>query len=201
LTERFGDPDVGMTARRKLELVRQGDRPVDEYVSEFQMYAPRTGYDETALTEFFQRGLSQRTLLKIYNLPNLPITLSDWVMYASRFDRQYRAFEARRGPSENRRPVPNPIGRSTANTSHTPQPQPAAPSGTVKTATVKQEPKTPRLCWKCNSPDHLSHECSTPETERMRTLIREVIIGLMDDGAAPREKEEEEKETKEKEGV
>jgi len=197
VTERFGDPDAGTTARRKLELVRQGDRSVDEYVSEFQTYAPRTGYDETALVEFFQRGLSQKTLAKIYNLPNLPIALSDWVTYASRFDRQYRAFEARRGPSENRRPAPTSTGRS-APTTPTP-PKMSAPSGTTKTtATVKQEARTPRLCWKCNSPDHLSRECTAPEADRMRTLIREVLIGMRDDVAAPKEKEkEEEKETTE----
>ena len=200
VTERFGDPDAGTTARRKLELVHQGDRSVDEYVSEFQTYAPRTGYDETALVEFFQRGLSQKTLAKIYNLPNLPIALSDWVTYASRFDRQYRAFEARRSPSENHRPAPTSPGRS-APTAPTP-PKTSAPSGTTKTtATVKQEARTPRLCWKCNSPDHLSRECMAPEADRMRTLIREVLIGMRDDVAAPKEKEkEEEKETMEDAG-
>ena len=43
----FGDPDAGTTVRRKLELVHQGNRSVDKYVSEFQMYASQTRYDET----------------------------------------------------------------------------------------------------------------------------------------------------------
>jgi Retrotransposon gag protein len=202
VTERFGDPDAGATARRKLELARQSNRSVDEYVSEFQTYAPRTGYDETALVEFFQRGLNQNILAKIYNLPVLPITLLDWIMYASRFDRQRQAFEARRGPSENRHPAAISTGRSAPSASPTTQPRAsAAPGATATTATVKQEPRSPRLCWKCNSPDHLACECSAPEAERMRTLIREVLIGMRDDVAAPKEKEkEEEKETKEREG-
>jgi hypothetical protein len=65
--------------------------------------------------------------------------------------------------------------------------------------TVKQEPRMPQLCFKCNSPDHLAHDCSAPETKCMHTLIREVIIGMRDDEAVHKEKEEEEKETKEKE--
>jgi len=40
-----------------------------------------------------------------------------------------------------------------------------------------------------------------PEADRMRTLIREVLIGMRDDVAAPKEKEkEEEKETTEDAG-
>ena len=202
ITERFGDPDAGATARRKLELTRQSNRPVDEYVSEFQTYAPRTGYDETALIEFFQRGLNNSVLSKIYNLPVLPTALLDWIMYASRFDRQRQAFEARRGPSESRRPTAVPAGRPVPTAATPAQPRAsAAPGATTATAPVKQEPRSPRLCFKCSSPDHLARECLAPEAERMRTLICEVLIGMRDDVAGPVEKEkEEEKETKEHEG-
>ena len=203
LKARFGDPDAATTARRKLELVRQNARSVDEYVSEFQTYAPRTGYNETALIEIFQRGLTYKITAQLYNLPDLPTTLDEWIMYASRFDRQHRAFEARRGPSENRRPTANPsVGRPTPNPT---QPsQPAAPPGTTKTnPIVKQEPGSQRLCWKCSSPDHLARDCPTTEVSRLRTLIREIVLGIETEGEtaeeveAERDEEGEAEETKE----
>ena len=94
LKENFGDPMPEQTAQHKLRLLTQGSRTADEYALEFRTLAHQTHYNDAALVEKFEQGLNHQELRKkIYNLPQMPVTSDDWIVWAMRLDRQWRMFE------------------------------------------------------------------------------------------------------------
>ena len=89
----FSDPDPKGTARHKLSKLKQGTNSADEYVASFKELMDETGYNDDALEEMFERGLSKSLVDRIYTLPELPGTLEDWMSQAMKFDRLQRRRE------------------------------------------------------------------------------------------------------------
>lgn len=91
----FSDPDPEGTARHKLELLKQGSSSADDYVSTFKELMDDTGYNDAALMDMFERGLSKQLVDRIYTLPDVPETLDVWFSQALKFDGQRRRREER----------------------------------------------------------------------------------------------------------
>ncbi|KIJ53900.1 hypothetical protein M422DRAFT_25609 [Sphaerobolus stellatus SS14] len=54
----FGDPDPAGTARREMDLLKQGTHTADEYVASFSELKNDTGYNDAALVDKFEKGLN-----------------------------------------------------------------------------------------------------------------------------------------------
>ena len=93
LKENFRDLMPERTAQHKLGLLTQGNRTADKYTLKFRTLAHQTRYNDAALVEKFEQGLNQELRKKIYNLPQMPVTSDDWIVWAMRLDRQWRMFE------------------------------------------------------------------------------------------------------------
>jgi hypothetical protein len=91
-----GDPNPAGTARRKMDLLKQGTHTADEYVASFNELKKDTGYNDAALVDKFEKGLNSVLVDKIYSLPDMPTTLKDWIKWTTKLDRQWRQKDAQK---------------------------------------------------------------------------------------------------------
>ena len=181
----FGDPDPASSARYKMNHLKQGAMTCDEYVSAFRALVNDSQLNDTALVEKFENGLNSGLVDKIYNLPEMPVTLKGWMTWACKLDRQWRK---RTGNRLNRSAVPTVSERLTKPSSATPKSNqdmgmgvglsqstaqaslsrpspPVAPrvpvSGPVpmEVDSSWKRVRPPLVCFKCRKPGHKAVDC------------------------------------------
>ena len=84
----------------KLEELRMEEGKVDEYVTEFETIAPRSGFNEVALLQAFKKGLTERLRKRVNNLDPGPETLDE-----------YKAAAVRTQTKENQEKIENALWR------------------------------------------------------------------------------------------
>ena len=109
----FGDPDRQATARHKLALLKQGAKPAEQFIIDFEILESEANLGDGALTEHFKKGLQPRLVERIFGLETLPTTLREWKDYARRFDRHHRQFLEWQSQSHNSSASPRPFFRTT----------------------------------------------------------------------------------------
>jgi Retrotransposon gag protein len=67
----WGDADATRMAGMKMQSLKM-TATADEYISAFQVLAERTGYNDAALMDFFQCGLTMPLAKSIYTRPGRP---------------------------------------------------------------------------------------------------------------------------------
>lgn len=171
----FGDPNPAGTARYKMDQLRQGIHTADEYVASFRELVPKTGYNDAAHVEKFERGLNPALVDKIYALPEMPHTLKGWVEWATKLDRQWRQREA------HKRTLTAPHPRQPK-----PTPPPSTPPVKKETDVVPMEIDSGKqrrnfICYKCRKPGHIARNCQSAvdvrnmDYESIKAIMREEL--------------------------
>jgi hypothetical protein len=98
-------------AKTELRTLRQGDKRIEEYITQFTIIAARTGLTEdSALIKYFIDRLYLKLMERVYTMEKPPSTLEDWMRAASLFDGNWRCAcaIANRNKSGSVKPTPVP---------------------------------------------------------------------------------------------
>lgn len=184
----FSDPDPSATARTAMETCTQGRRSTDAYVQEFQELASRTGYDNVALIEKFERGLPAHVITSVYGMERMPSTLAGWYEYAQRFDRQYQKGQLRAAasaPRANRGPTPKATVPATS-TSASPSLPPGVP---MDVDSSRRRPDRSKVtCYNCGKLGHYKSECGD-QIRELAEMVR-ALLGKPSEGPKVPEKDD-----------
>lgn len=172
LQETFGDPNPASTARHKLKKLKQNNQTAEQYITSFKELASATGYNDAALVECFEEGLNDHLVDKIYALPRMPTTLSGWMDWAVRLDRQWRQRQVSKkelGISQSKSSQPARSFKPLASSSQSPSPAPSSQSAqparqpNVVPMEVDSDWRSikPLICYKCKRPGHKSVHCKS----------------------------------------
>ena len=65
-----------------MDQLKQGVLSAEDFVAKFRELAPKTGYNDAAHIEKFEKGLNSALVDKIYALADMPKTLSGCILAA-----------------------------------------------------------------------------------------------------------------------
>ena len=63
-----------------MDQLKQGNHSAEEYVASFKALTFKTKYNDAAHVEKFEKGLNPASVDKIYSLPEMPVTLAQWII-------------------------------------------------------------------------------------------------------------------------
>jgi hypothetical protein len=157
----------------------------DEYIAAFQVLADRTGYNEAALIDFFQCGLTTPLAKSIYTCSGGPPTdLQGWKDTASTRDHFECAW------AQDNHEVKQNRAKNSPHAPHTPlaplqQSLALTPLYLPMDLDVSQHTCHPIICYTCNKPGHKLNAC--PNKSHIRATefaeaLKEVLPMMLAEG-------------------
>src|SRR5271169_5818472 len=188
----FGNQHLQATAQNNLLNIKMKDTgKVSEYLVRFNSHAPYTGWNDTALTGHFYRGLPDR-IKDMFQLIQRPQTFTSMRQHALEFDQRYWERQEELGnrpyrPSDKPRTTPNnprpynspPQNKPSASSSSAPNSSTTAkdnsnsnsrnprskPRGPLSEE-EKQRRRNENLCLYCAGKNHKTPDCPHTPTNR-----------------------------------
>jgi hypothetical protein len=96
LTAVFSPVDNAGTAQTQIKNLKQSScDSLEDYISKFCILKDRTRITEDpTLVEYFMDGLNSKILEKVFNMENVPTTLTAWFTAAAKYNGQWRRAKA-----------------------------------------------------------------------------------------------------------
>jgi hypothetical protein len=163
LEETFRAPNEEKLARAQLMILKQGNDPISIYIGNFRELSCITTWNESALVDHFENGLSTR-IKEALITHETPKTLAEFMTLASQVEQKLGPRIAPMIPQ----PAPAPTPSSTSPMTHyKPTEQPVKVISEVEDIWSKLTPREQRylhrvkhnLCRYCGSADHLVANC------------------------------------------
>lgn len=147
----YEDSDKQLSAGLTLRGLKQGKRPVEDYITEFKRWSAESEWNDAALKLQFHVGLSEplKDDLAHYDLPP---TCEELMKVSIRLDRRLRDRRAQRGSQ-----LVSPMTRHQSPPTPTPM-EIGAVRGPL-TPTERARRRDNNLCLYCAGPDHLVDHC------------------------------------------
>ena len=172
LERAFIPADEEGEAMNKLELLRQGNRPVEQMVTDFRMLITQAGLaeettsDHKHLIKIFMNCLNPQLKKKILFGESVPKTIHSWYAKAIQYDSTYRMGQALMKMNENTKKTqgvpwkrnnmadPNAMDTTVGT---------ATTSGTAFIGALTEEMRAALMkigaCFRCRKTGHLSRDC------------------------------------------
>lgn len=174
LENAFGNPNRVAEAEAKLFAISQGSRDFRSYYAEFQRYASKVAWCESAKLATLRIGLSYQLKENLIHIWPLPTTIAEYATVCRNLDAKLRQLNAEFPQQENLQPRPAPVAQAT-----TAAPTAAATTSTTATGTapgavdlsttprrISRKEITRRMaerrCYRCGEIGHMVRNCPLP---------------------------------------
>uniref|UniRef100_A0A8C5PCM9 CCHC-type domain-containing protein n=1 Tax=Leptobrachium leishanense TaxID=445787 RepID=A0A8C5PCM9_9ANUR len=160
----YDDPLRSSTALSTIRHLRQGRRPVEDYISEFRAVAADTGLNDVGLRDHFRYGLSDQLKDELARI-GVPTTLDAMILQSLTLDQRFRERRQERmtaAPSlpARRSETPSTISAKPSNsTPSLPEPMEIGLARGPLSSAERSRRRTQNLCLYCGQPGHLLRSC------------------------------------------
>jgi hypothetical protein len=196
IEEYFKPADRIQDANDKLSILKQGNRPVEEMITEFRLLASQAGMtditlpDNLHLIRLFRNALHPTLAKKILFSENVPQTFKEWVNRAIQYDTNYRMAMAILGKPTTGRSTSTSTSTSTSFRPRRTQEYKDPNAMDVDAMTTEKRTALMKkgACFICEEPGHMARNCPKKKNTYQKRTVREIhaFIDALDKG----EKEE-----------
>jgi hypothetical protein len=177
----FTDTMSVQRAKAEFHLISMERSDLDGYVSKFERLARLAGYDlnSSLVLDRFGSKLIPGLYTAIINGPDEPVTWTDWVRAAQKYQQKYLLVQANLGDRRSKDPAKGQKNRSKEQWQQALRPKPKDPNAMeidcVRARQITTDKRTELMkagkCFTCRKQGHLSHDC--PQcSSRPRTNAR-----------------------------
>lgn len=161
-SQAFDDPHRKATAFDEISKLRQANRDLVAYTSEFQRLACELDWSEETLVQYYRRGLQDEIRKELIHF-DTPATLLDMISLATRMDSRLKEYSLSRPGNvpHNHRPKPQQPIQSSSN-----QMEIGSQRRSPLTDQEKQRRRSNNLCMYCGDSGHDAFTCPRKTTRR-----------------------------------
>uniref|UniRef100_A0A8C6XAX4 CCHC-type domain-containing protein n=1 Tax=Naja naja TaxID=35670 RepID=A0A8C6XAX4_NAJNA len=160
----YEDPIRTQTAARRIKDLRQGKRPLQDYIAEFRLLCMDSTWNDVALLDAFQDGLSdelQDELVRVEAPPTLDALVVQCLCIDARLQRRKTRHPIQESPSVSVPPHPAPtVPRVTPSfVTMAAEPMELGAARTRLTTQERTQRRQGGLCLYCGEPGHFATSC------------------------------------------
>jgi hypothetical protein len=165
----FTDTMSVQRAKAEFHLISMERGDLDGYISKFEWLARLAGYDlnSSLVLDQFGSKLIPSLYAAIVNGPDKPVTWTDWVRAAQKYQQKYLLVQANLGDQQSKDPAKGQKSRSKEQWQQALRPKPkdhnAMEIDRVRARQITTDERTELMkagkCFTCRKQGHLSHDC------------------------------------------
>jgi hypothetical protein len=198
----FTDTMSVQRAKAEFHLISMERGDLDGYVSKFERLARLAGYDlnSSLILDRFGSKLIPGLYAAIINRPDEPVTWTDWVRAAQKYQQKYLLVQANLGDRRSKDPVKGRKDCSKEQWQQALRPKPRDPNAMeidrVKARQITTDERTELMkagkCFTCRKQGHLSRDCpqrlSRPRTNTCASTSQVKVEDEEEEEDAPKAK-------------